>query len=133
VNLGRNKSGVIAEVRSFRKNPYAMMARRTIGLYRENAPNIGIERTYDSLLKGSSGKRLVRYIAGGVPVPVEGYEIDPLNGKDITTTLDVNIQDIAETALNKMMLKSESQNGTLYCDGNKNGENKSYCKSWPSP
>jgi cell division protein FtsI (penicillin-binding protein 3) len=124
VNLGRNKSGVIAEVRSFRKNPYAMMARRTIGLYRENAPNIGIERTYDSLLKGSSGKRLVRYIAGGVPVPVEGYEIDPLNGKDITTTLDVNIQDIAETALNKMMLKSESQNGTCIVMETKTGKIK---------
>jgi len=26
---------------------------------------------------------MVRYIAGGVPVPVEGYEIDPLNGKDL--------------------------------------------------
>ncbi len=124
VNLGRNKSGVIAEVRSFRKNPYAMMARRTIGLYRENAPNIGIERTYDSLLKGSSGKRLVRYIAGGVPVPVQGYEIDPLNGKDITTTLDVNIQDIAETALNKMMLKSESQNGTCIVMETKTGKIK---------
>jgi len=124
VKLGRNKSGVITEVKSFRKNPYAMMARRTIGLYRENAPNIGLERTYDSLLKGSSGKRLVRYIAGGVPVPVEGYEIDPLNGKDITTTLDVNIQDIAETALGRMMLKSESQNGTCIVMETKTGKIK---------
>ena len=71
VRLGRNKSGVIAEVKSFRKNPYMMMAKRTIGLYRENAQNIGLERTYDSLLVGEKGKRLVRYATGGVPIPVE--------------------------------------------------------------
>jgi cell division protein FtsI (penicillin-binding protein 3) len=123
VKLGRNKSGVITEVRSFRKNPYMMMAKRTIGLYRENAQNIGLERTYDSLLKGEKGKRLVRYIAGGVAVPVDGYEIDPENGKDITT-LDVNIQDIAETALMKMMLQSESRYGTCIVMETKTGKVK---------
>ncbi|MCW3118235.1 MAG: peptidoglycan glycosyltransferase [Chitinophagaceae bacterium] len=112
VELGKNKSGVITEVKSFRKNPYVMMAKRTIGLYRENAQVIGLERTYDTLLRGKSGKRLVRYITGGVPVPVEGYEIDPENGKDIVTTIDVNMQDIAETSLMKTMMQSESQYGT---------------------
>ncbi|HEU4575970.1 MAG TPA: penicillin-binding protein [Chitinophagaceae bacterium] len=112
VRLGRNKSGVIAEVNTIRKNPYVMMARRTIGLYRENAQMIGLERTYDSVLKGKTGKRLVRFITGGVPVPVEGYDIDPENGKDIVTTMDVNIQDITETALMRMMEQSEAQYGT---------------------
>ncbi len=124
VRLGRNKSGVIADVKSFRKNPYLMMAKRTIGLYRENAQNIGLERTYDSLLKGEKGKRLVRYIAGGVAVPVDGYEIDPENGKDIITTLDVNIQDIAETALMKMMLQSESRFGSCIVMETKTGKVK---------
>ncbi|MFI5133260.1 MAG: penicillin-binding protein [Chitinophagales bacterium] len=124
VRLGRNKSGVITEVKSFRKNPYMMMAKRTIGLYRENAQNIGLERTYDSLLKGEKGKRLVRYIAGGVAIPVDGYEIDPENGKDIITTLDVNIQDIAETALMKMMLQSESRYGTCIVMETKTGKVK---------
>ena len=124
VRLGRNKSGVIAEVKSFRKNPYMMMAKRTIGLYRENAQNIGLERTYDSLLQGEKGKRLVRYATGGVPIPVEGYEIEPENGKDIMTTLDVNIQDIAETALMKMMLKSESRYGTCIVMETKTGKIK---------
>ena len=112
VKLGKNRSGVITEVKSFRKNPYAMMAKRTIGLYRENAQVIGLERTYDTLLRGKSGKRLVRYITGGVPIPVEGYEIDPENGKDIITTIDVTIQDIAETSLLKTMTESGSQYGT---------------------
>lgn len=112
VRMGRNKSGVIVEVRTKRLNPLGMLARRTIGLSRANAQNVGLERTYDSLLKGATGKRLVRFIAGGAAVPVEGYDIDPENGKDIITTLDVTIQDIAENALQKMLVQSGSQYGT---------------------
>jgi cell division protein FtsI (penicillin-binding protein 3) len=112
VRFGRNKSGVIAEVKSRRLNPFGLLAKRTIGLSRDNAQNVGLERKFDSLLKGTTGKRLVRFIAGGAPVPVEGYEIDPENGRDLMTTIDVQIQDIAESALMKMMVQSEAQNGT---------------------
>jgi cell division protein FtsI (penicillin-binding protein 3) len=112
VRLGRNKSGVIVEVKTKRLNPFGMLARRTIGLARENAQNVGLERTYDSLLKGTTGKRLVRFVGGSAYVPVDGYEIDPENGKDIITTLDVNMQDIANNALMKMMVQSEAEYGT---------------------
>ena len=120
VRLGKNKSGFIAEVRNKRLNPYGLLANRTIGLSREfidsdgkiKNSNVGLENTYDSVLKGESGKKLVRYIAGGVYVPVEGYEIEPEHGKDIVTTIDVHIQDIAETALLRMMNENEGTNGT---------------------
>lgn len=112
VKLGRNKSGIIAEVKSRRLNPFGLLAKRTIGLARDNAQNVGLERTFDTLLKGTTGKRLVRFIAGGAPVPVDGYEIDPENGRDINTTLDIQMQDIVESALMKMMVQSESQYGT---------------------
>jgi len=112
VRLGRNKSGVIIETKTKRLNPFGMLARRTIGLARQNAQNVGLERTYDSLLKGTTGKRLVRYVSGNAYVPVDGYEIDPENGKDIITTIDVNMQDIANNALLKMMVQSESEYGT---------------------
>jgi cell division protein FtsI (penicillin-binding protein 3) len=89
VRQGKNKSGFIAEVRNKRLNPYGLLANRTIGLSREfidsdgkiKNSNVGLENTYDSVLKGESGKRLVRYIAGGVYVPVEGYEIEPEQGQ----------------------------------------------------
>ena len=110
--LGRNKSGVIAEVKSKRLNPFGMLAKRTIGLARSNAQNVGIERTYDTLLKGTSGKRLVRFISGGAAVPVNGYEIEPEMGNDIITTIDIQMQDIVESALMKMMVQSEAQYGT---------------------
>lgn len=112
VREGRNKSGFIAEVVNKRLNPFGLLANRTIGLARANAQNVGLERTYDTVLKGETGRRLVRYIAGGAYVPVEGYEIESQNGKDIITTLDVNIQDIAENALLHEMISNQAEHGT---------------------
>src|SRR5580698_2118495 len=112
VREGRNKSGFIAEVLSKRLNPFGLLANRTIGLARTNAQNVGLERTYDTLLKGETGRRLVRYIAGGTYIPVEGYEIESVNGRDIVTTLDVNMQDIAEGALMKELQENDAEHGT---------------------
>jgi cell division protein FtsI (penicillin-binding protein 3) len=112
VRLGKNKSGFIADVQNIRLNPYQLLAFRTIGLERENAQKVGLEQTYDTLLKGTTGKRLVRYISGGVAVPVnEDYDIEPKNGKDIVTTLDSRIQEITENALMKMMVQNEAEHG----------------------
>jgi cell division protein FtsI (penicillin-binding protein 3) len=124
VRLGRNKSGIIAEERSKRLNPFGLLARRTIGLARENAQNVGIERTYDTLLQGQKGKRLVRFIAGGAPIPIEGYEIEPENGKDIFTTLDIHMQDLVESSLMRMMEQSESEHGTAIVMETKTGKIK---------
>jgi cell division protein FtsI (penicillin-binding protein 3) len=124
VRLGRNKSGVIAEVQSKRLNPFGMLAKRTIGLARDNAQNVGLERTYDSFLKGTTGKRLVRFLSGGASVPVDGYEIEPENGKDIITTIDIQIQDIVESALAKVLVQSESQYGTCIVMETKTGKIK---------
>lgn len=120
VNQGRNKSGFIAEVKNKRLNPFGLLANRTIGLSRDYingdgkviSQNVGLERTYDTLLKGDKGQRLVRFISGGAFIPVEGSEIEPENGKDIITTLDVNTQDIAENALMKMMVENDAEHGT---------------------
>ena len=112
VKLGRNKSGFMIDPRDKRINPYALLANRTIGLSRDNAKlNVGLEQSYDSLLRGRTGQRLMRYIAGAY-MPVEGAEVEPENGKDIITTLDTYIQDITESALMKMMVDNNSQHGT---------------------
>ncbi len=112
VRLGKNKSGFIADTKSIRLNPYQLEAFRTIGLDRDSF-KVGLEMTYDSTLKGITGKRLVRYIAGGAAVPVnDDYQVEPENGNDIVTTIDTHIQDITENALMKMMQQSESVTGT---------------------
>jgi cell division protein FtsI (penicillin-binding protein 3) len=112
VRQGRNKSGFIIDIRDKRINPYVLLANRTIGLSREDSTkNVGLERSYDSLLKGSTGQRLMRYAAGAY-VPVDGAEVDPENGKDIITTLDTYMQDVAENALMKMLVNNNSLHGT---------------------
>ena len=112
VKQGRNKSGFIIDPRDKRINPYVLLANRTIGLSRDNATkNVGIEQSYDSVLRGTTGQRLMRYIAGAY-MPVEGAELEPENGKDIITTLDTYMQDVAETALMKMMVGNNSLHGT---------------------
>jgi cell division protein FtsI (penicillin-binding protein 3) len=130
---GRNKSGVIVEVNSKRLTPFQLLANRTVGLSRDYVAtngkikkmNVGLEKSYDSSLTGQKGERLIRFIAGGVAVPVEGYQVEPENGKDIVTTLDVNIQDITESALMKMMLQSEAKYGTAIVMETKTGKIKS--------
>lgn len=112
VRLGRNKSGFIINARDKRINPYVLLANRTIGLSREDSTkNVGLERSYDSLLKGSKGQRLMRYVAGAY-LPVEGAEVEPENGKDIITTLDTYMQDVTEAALMKMVAGNNSLHGT---------------------
>ena len=130
VRLGKNKSGVIVEENSKRLMPFKTLATRTIGLSREyiasngkvKKQNVGLEKSYDSLLNGQKGQRLVRFIAGGVAVPVDGYQVEPENGKDVITTLNVNMQDIAVTALMKMMLQSEARYGTAIVMETKTGK-----------
>lgn len=112
VKQGRNKSGFIMDVRDNRVNPYVLLANRTVGLSRgDTSKNVGLERSYDSVLKGQTGSRLMRYMAGAY-VPVDGAEIEPENGKDIITTIDTYMQDVAENALMKMMVSNNSLHGT---------------------
>ncbi len=112
VRQGRNKSGFIVDTRDKRINPYVLLANRTIGLSRLNAKkNVGLELTYDSMLRGTTGQRLMRYSAGSY-MPVIGAELDPVNGKDIITTLDTYMQDVAENALMKMVHGNNSMHGT---------------------
>ena len=122
--LGRYKSGMIANEKTIRLNPYQMLAFRTIGLARDSN-KVGLEMTYDSLLRGRNGKQFVRKIAGGVSVPIDDtYEIEPETGKDIVSTIDVFIQDVAENALMKMMIKNEAEHGCAIVMETKTGKIK---------
>jgi cell division protein FtsI (penicillin-binding protein 3) len=97
---GKFKGGLIIETHQERKNPYGDLARRTIGLMRKNATYIGIEEATDSLLTGKNGKILKQKIAGGEWIPIKSAgQIEPKNGYDIITTIDIGLQDIAHSTL----------------------------------
>lgn len=109
---GQNKGGLISESQTKRINPYGLLANRVIGLWRKNAENVGIEREYNLHLSGMQGQRIVRRIAGGTWMPIDGSEIEPENGRDVVTTLDVKIQDVAENALLHQLEKEQAAFGT---------------------
>ncbi len=109
---GKRKGGFIAESKIKRINPYDMLAKRTIGLWRMNAQSVGLEATYDSVLQGDNGHRIVQKMTGGVEVPIEGSETDPQNGYDIVSTLDLGIQNVAEHSLQSILQQYECLNGT---------------------
>ncbi len=114
-NLGKYGGGLIVLQKNKRILPYRSLAARTIGYKNENVKNaVGLEGAYASYINGESGKRLMQRIAGGVWKPVnEDYEIAPKEGADIISTLDVNFQDVAQSALEKQLIKSDADHGAV--------------------
>ena len=85
----------------------------TIGYTRDDIKPVGLEGYFDDELAGVRGKRLMQKIAGGTWIPVnDENEISSENGKDILTTLDVNLQDVVETALLNAVSKHNADHGT---------------------
>lgn len=109
---GKNQGGFIVEPKIKREKPYGVLASRTIGIHRENASNVGLEQKYNESLAGVDGIRVIRRATGHVWEPVEGTEIEPVNGKDILTTINVDIQDITEYALMAVLEEFKAQFGT---------------------
>lgn len=111
--LGKYKGGIIAEPKSKRVLPYQRLAFRTIGWDKEGQNNdIGLEGAYSDILEGESGSRLMQRIGSGAWRPTnEENEIEPQNGKDIITSIDVNIQDVAEDALMRQLIANEADHG----------------------
>jgi cell division protein FtsI (penicillin-binding protein 3) len=109
---GKFKGGLIVETHQERKNPFGFLAQRTIGLIRENAQDIGLEEAADSLLSGVEGKLLKQKIAGGEWIPLKSTgQIEPKNGYDIITTIDLGLQDIAETTLQQKLTEYQAEFG----------------------
>jgi cell division protein FtsI (penicillin-binding protein 3) len=97
---GRYKGGFIMEQKNRRERPFKILAQRTIGYTREGALPVGLEGSMNSVLEGKEGKQLMIRVPGDVYIPVGDLaEIEPEAGDDIVTTLDINIQDVAERAL----------------------------------
>lgn len=101
---GRHGGGLIAEQISRRERPFRILAQRTIGYaQREGALPVGLEGSFNTILDGkrdSLPKQLMLRVPGDVYIPVNDLaEIEPASGDDVVTTLDINIQDAAESAL----------------------------------
>lgn len=107
--LGPYQGGFISEQSIVREHPLGKIAERTVGY----GP-VGLEGAFDTYLSGTNGHRLKQKIANGIWKPIsDANEVDPQDGLDVVTTIDVNIQDIAHHALLSQLKKFEADHGTV--------------------
>jgi len=115
-NLGRYKGGVIYVQQNKRVRPYGMLAARTVGytMSGDLRSVVGLEGAYDMELKGVEGYRLMRKIRGDIWMPInDANEIEPKDGYDLITSIDVDLQDVAENALHTQLLRHGADHGTV--------------------
>lgn len=124
--LGSYKSGLIADLHTIRAYPLGNIAQRTIGYTsidsNGNKISVGIEGSYDNYLNGKDGKILKQKIAHGQYKPIrDENEIEPREGYDVVTTIDVYIQDIAHHALLETLKKFDAEHGCVIVMETKTG------------
>jgi len=114
-NVGKYTGGLIAVQQNKRIRPFKYLAARTIGYKNENVSNgVGLEGAYGEYINGESGRRLVQRISGGVWMPInDEAEVAPKEGADIISTIDINMQDLAQKALEKQLKISDADHGTV--------------------
>ncbi len=117
LRLGTYKGGMIVISQFHRELPFKNLAKRTIGYESTEAAQkiyVGLEGSFSDNLQGIGGKRLMRRVGNGgwMPVDIEN-EVEPQNGDDIITTLDINLQDLAESALRKELIADSADHGCV--------------------
>ncbi len=126
-NLGANKGGMITEQKTVREHPIGKIAERTIGYEREDENGKlvgkGIEWSFRKYLNGKDGKVLKQKIAKGQWKPIRDQnEVDPQDGYDVISTIDVYIQDIAHHALLKQLQEYKADHGCVVVMETKTGK-----------
>ncbi len=130
LNLGAFKGGLIVEQTTKREHPMGGIAQRSIGYERfddqGNVTRAGIDGAYGvKYLRGTDGKRAKQQIGKGQWKPIADYnQIEPQDGYDVYTTIDVNIQDIAHHALLEQLEKYKADHGCVVVMETKTGEIK---------
>lgn len=111
---GRYKGGVLFEKMDVRYRPFSNLSRRTVGFVNEDGKGAGLEFSFNNALGGQDGEALFQKIAGGTWKPVfDGNNIKAIDGLDIQTTIDINLQDVAETSLYRAMQSHNADAGTV--------------------
>ena len=126
--LGAFKGGLIVEQSTKRDYPMGPIAQRLIGYERfddqGNVTRVGIDGAFGAkYLRGEDGQRRKQKIGKGQWKPIEDYnQVEPQDGYDVYTTIDVNIQDIAHHALLEQLEKYKADHGTVVVMETKTGE-----------
>ncbi len=109
---GQFRGGRIVLKQNKREKPFGMLAERTVGYINAEGNGVGLEAAYQERLKGEQGLQYMKNVGGGNKIPLtDDYLVKPENGKDIYTTIDVNLQDVAEKALMEQLVSQNAQHG----------------------
>ncbi|MEG1935863.1 MAG: penicillin-binding transpeptidase domain-containing protein, partial [Rikenellaceae bacterium] len=120
---GRYKGGWVLDTLENRVFPYGELAARSIGSINEAGRRIGVEGSQDSILSGKNGVGLYQKVSGTFWVPIEDeINCEPIDGLNVVTTLDVEVQDVAEKILRKQLEENEASWGTAILMDVKTGE-----------
>jgi cell division protein FtsI (penicillin-binding protein 3) len=128
-NKGPYKGGLIIEQKTVREHPLGKIAERSVGYENvdENGyySGVGLERAFGPYLRGVEGKRLKQKIANGQWKPI-GWDniVEPQDGYDLVSTIDINIQDIAHHALLGQLEKYKADHGCVIVMETETGEVK---------
>jgi cell division protein FtsI (penicillin-binding protein 3) len=111
---GRFKGGVLFEKIDRRVLPFAYMGRRTVGAINQEGRGVaGLEFSFNQQLGGRDGEALFERIAGSFKPVNDGTEIKPEPGLDIQTTIDINLQDVAEASLLRSVQEHQADYGCV--------------------
>jgi cell division protein FtsI (penicillin-binding protein 3) len=122
---GRLRGGAIFEKIDVRYHPFTNLSRRTVGFINENDKGAGLEYSFKDELGGQDGFAYYQKIAGGVWKPIyDANNVKAINGLDLQTTLDINLQDVTETALHEAMVQHNAEDGLVVVMDVKTGEVK---------
>ena len=111
---GRLRGGAIFEKVDVRYRPFSNLSQRTIGYVNENDRGVGLEYSFNAHLGGQDGYAYYQKIAGGIWKPIfDANNVKAVDGLDLQTTLDINLQDVAETALHKAMKQHDADDGVV--------------------
>lgn len=110
---GKNKGGFIVDRNYKRELATSEIGAGTIGMD-NGAYSSGLEGAFSKYLKGTDGKRLEQRINSSQWKPIDYWKVqEPVDGEDVYTTLDLRIQDIAHSALEKQLVNFEAKHGTV--------------------
>lgn len=114
---GPNRGGFISEQKTVREHPMGKIAERLVGNENKGIPgyyNVGLEGAYHEFLSGKEGQRLKQKISKGRWKPVyDENEVEPQDGYDVISTINVNMQDIAHHALLKQLEVYDADHGCV--------------------
>lgn len=111
---GKIKGGFVYQKTYQRKKLFGNLASRTLGTQEtDRAKGVGLEDAFNNELKGIEGHTVKERLAGNLWMPIEDAQyIEPKDGYDLITTINIELQDVVETALERQLLKHDAEFGT---------------------